>query len=285
MVTKKTKEGMKVNFPTIKTVTLGELKWPNLNRGEVENHITKMETTISTQGMMDLVKVFPKGIDGKYAVAEGNHRVAALLSMFGSDLELQVAVLDWKDESDMDEVQDTIIQMNTQNKVWTLYDYVRSHSQMAGKHNSDLYKRIRTDMVKLKKHLANGVVATIYDKSERTHKPMKLGVLEIKKSDQQYIDILKEFSEDVVIANGKQRCNGPFMRRFVAYLWDKADAWDDVMKFHRLLHECSNAIRYICSSNNTLPDGDETFKRWFEDMVNEVELKYNKSKSVEVELV
>ena len=262
-VTKKTKTGIKINFPKVITVRLGDLIWPGLNREDNENHITKMMTTIINEGMMDLVKVFSINLDGKYLVAEGNHRVQALLNLFGPDLEIQVAVLDWKDETDIESVQNTIIKMNTQNKAWTLYDYVKSHSQMKGKSNVDLYKNIRTDMIAMKNQIANGVVATFYDKSERTHKSMKEGSFQIKQSDQQYIDILKGYCKDLVSMNGKTKLNGPYMRRLVSYLWNQAEEYNDVMKFHSLLHQCTSVITSTVQSGGTLEDGDETFKDWF----------------------
>ena len=114
---------------------------------------------------------------------------------------------------------------------------------------------------------------------------MKLGSFQIKKSDQQYIDILKGYCEDVVGTNGKDRCNAPFMRRFVSLLWNKADDWKDVSKFHRLLHECSNAIRYICKSGNALPDGDESFRAWFDDMVREINATYTYQKPITEEML
>ena len=66
---------------------------------------------------MDVIKVFSKNEDGTYDIAESTHRFRGLKNIHIDNLDVEVpcAILHWKDKSDQDEIQRTIIDLNLEN--------------------------------------------------------------------------------------------------------------------------------------------------------------------------
>lgn len=172
----------------------------DINRNLYDKHIANMENKIRSAGFMDSIKVFSKNSEGNHIVAEAQHRVKALQRFYGSNFDemwFPVSVLWWVDPLDKEEVQHAIITLNIGNKNWSIYDYVRSYSEMSDtKYAHKDYKVILQNMKKYKDVLSNGIVAQIYSKNMMNHDILKEGRFIFTEESKRYSELfLSEYSD------------------------------------------------------------------------------------------
>ena len=106
----------------------------DLNRVEYEKVTSSFEDAIMENGFMDVVKVFPES-DGYYKIAESTHRVRALRNIAGDNqsMEVPVAILNWIDGDNSEDVLSTIVNLNNTGKSWELFDYVKANANAKAK--------------------------------------------------------------------------------------------------------------------------------------------------------
>ena len=109
------------NSKGIETPTLGYVPLKQLYY-EDENIV------IYEDGFMDTIKVFPLD-DRGYKIAEATHRARALNNIFQTKVDKEelfpVAILDWKNGDDEQDVKLTVMRFNTTAKTFNLFDYCK----------------------------------------------------------------------------------------------------------------------------------------------------------------
>ena len=272
---------MGINFPTLSTTLLSKLKYEeDLNRNQYKQVTISFEDKIKINGFMDVIKVFPKS-NGYYKIAESTHRVRALRNLSqGNDFEVPIAILDWKNGDDSEEVLSTIIEMNNTGKAWELFDYVTANSD-AKHHRPNVlktFKELKGNMKRLKKILTNAVVAGIYTGELRGHQQLrdrqKAKKFYVTSDRREYVDTMLDRLETLVIRRSKTFINTQFLRRLVYNLNRKANtsiaasksskekrkSFDD---WNNFFTSCIDCIDVVWSLNNFLPEGDSEFDRWY----------------------
>ena len=267
-----------IQFPTQKMVLFSELEpIQDMNRDEYKNITSSFTDKITTYGFMDTIKVFPKS-NGKYKIAEATHRYRSLDSLSqGKDFEIPVAILDWKDGDDSEEVLDTIIEFNNTGKVWNIFDYVKANAN--AKHHSkkvkDTFKEIFDNMKRLKPRLTNAVVAGIYTSQLRGHNKLRDKDLAKKffvtNERRIYVDTMLDRLENLVNTHGKKFVNTQFLRRFVYglnkkandYISSKMKSSDAFKEWDDFFTKCITFVNATHASRGFLPQGDDDFNHWF----------------------
>lgn len=91
------------------------------NRDVKESRVKKLAKSIEKEGQIEEIRVNPTKINGKYAVTDGQHRLAGCVM-----LEIPVKVLVNRKDVPLTE----IIATNSQRNNWTLPDLVKSYAQL-----------------------------------------------------------------------------------------------------------------------------------------------------------
>lgn len=260
-----------IKFPQLTWAKLSQLNIPDLNRDMIDSHIRTMEATIREHGFADVIKVFPLNQNGLYTIAESSHRVASLRVIFkDKDPYVPIAILNWVDSDDIEEIQKQIINLNTVGKSWTIYDYVKSHAAVPDKYrkNARLFREIRDTMKTLNPILTNGLVAGIYSKQIMKHTPLQDGTLEITPMDRLYVD---KFLDRIpkFKNNAKGQIPYPFLRRLIFYSWQIKDKFltlnnlPDFNSWNKFLDYTIDQAETMLSFGGNLPDGDDSFLDWW----------------------
>lgn len=241
-----------INIAETKMLPIDSIKFIDGNREIVESHVQKMYDLIEDNGFADTIKVAKKK-DSYYAV-EGQHRIVALKLHNVSTI--PCSIVDWLDE-DFEEIQGFIIDLNAHNRTWTLYDYVKSWADK----KIPEYTHLRNQMINYQKTLSNGVVATSYDGVVRAHPSIKNGSL--KFVDKTFSDTLVDSLSKMVAKWGKKRLPAQVLRQ----------AADNILNFKEDRYGMLRAFQiaaasHLTTSNEPMPDGDESFKYWFEHVAN-----------------
>jgi hypothetical protein len=261
-----------IDFPTIKTVKFSKLQTTTLNRDILVSHVTTMEGSIREFGFMDVIKVFPVDKNGMYTIAESSHRYYSLSILFGdTDPELPVAIIDWIDAEEQEQVQAAIIALNVKGKGWITFDYAKSYSEVKGKPTAPLFKEIYENMKKLQGILSNGIIASCYTKQKGVHKAIRDGSLTVSELDRFYVDKLIDRLPKLVSQKGEDKVKHQFIRRYVWALWlaqDKildSNNKPDFLRWSKLFEHTIKDILYVTGPlNHSLPDGDTSFAIWWE---------------------
>tara|TARA_A100000172_G_scaffold22902_1_gene13146 strand:+ start:768 stop:1604 length:837 start_codon:yes stop_codon:yes gene_type:complete len=268
-----------IQFPTQKMVLFSELEpIKDMNRDEYKNITSSFTDKITTFGFMDTIKVFPKS-NGRYKIAEATHRFHSLQSLSqGKDFEIPVAILDWKDGDDSEEVLDTIIEFNNTGKAWNIFDYVKANAS-ANHHNKkvrDTFKEIFDNMKRLKPRLTNAVVAGIYTSQLRGHNKLRdtdqAKKFFVTNERRIYVDTLLDRLENLVNNHGKKFVNTQFLRRFVYGLNRKANDYissdmkssDAFKEWDDFFTKCLLYVDATYASKGILPEGDDAFNDWLD---------------------
>jgi hypothetical protein len=242
-----------INVSQTEVLPITSINFVEGNREVSESHVQKMYNLISENGFADTIKVVKK--KNKYYAVEGQHRVQAL--KLHKIAQVPCSVIDWID-SDFEDIQSFIIDLNAHNKQWTLYDYVKSWSDK----KIPEYMHLRNQMINYQKTLSNGVVATCYDGIERGHPSIKSGNLKF---------INKEFSEDLcetlstlVSRYGKRRMPAQVLRHAAKLIINYKEDRYGMLKAFQLA-----SSNHLSVNRDPLPDGDESFAYWFKNTVVE----------------
>ena len=266
-MSKVSKNGVK--FPEVKWVPLSKLVEVEVGRDIKNSHVKTMEDTIRDNGFADVIKVFPLDDDGNYPIAESCHRVRSLkIIHHDEDIDVPVAIIDWIDNKDQEAVQSLIITLNVKGKTWTIYDYVKSHSNVTSRKNHKLFETIKDDMNRLNGLLTNGVVAGIYSKMMMSHTPLRDGTLINDTTDELYIEKLLERIKNLVQMHGRKKVSNQFLRRYVYHLWREQSKLlknkkPDYDKWCKFLEYTYSQVDALCNNNTLLSDGDATFNQWW----------------------
>lgn len=255
-----------LNFPKQETAYLSQLDFSNLNRGIDIPHVQSMTHKIKENGFLDVIKVFPQNNMGKYLVAESQHRVRAIKNIIGNnnDIEVPVAILDWLDPDDIEEVISTITSLNTGTKSWNIYDYVRTNA-LANRSNSKDYDYILTQLQRNKGIVSNNQVCQVYnggnipDDKFREGKEWKLTQINRK-----YGDIILNEIIDLIKINGKRNFNAMVLRYFIIECFkyqkqlskNNSDS-EALNKFLRFLEVCTSEFIKELSRAIPLPEGGD----------------------------
>ena len=273
------KNSKNIPMPTLTYTRLSSLvEEKRINRDETVRHTKSMEDRIMSNGFMDAIKVFPKS-NGKYKIAEATHRYRGLKNIFlDEDPMVPIAILDWKNGEDDEELLQTIIDFNNGNKVWELYDYVKCNAQTTThtKEVSALHKELFANMKRLNPRLSNAVVAGIYTGELRVHsqlrdvkKAAKFSLyrrFEIggKQMDMRfYVDKMLDRLETLVDNHGKKIVTTAFLRRYVYHLNKKAVELNNPEDWSRFFQSSLVMVQMYINTEQHLPSEDVPFDKFF----------------------
>jgi hypothetical protein len=233
-----------------KMIQAKELCFTLGNREVYDSHIGKFETLLNEYGFMDALKVVPG--DGCFQIVEGQHRFEAGKRLGMS--EFPCYVIDWLDGCDDDEIQNIIISLNANNKVWTIYDFVKSFADRG----SDEYKKLKERMIQYRDTLSNGVVASCHTGRARGHSIIRDG--NFKNLNNDFSEWLLMRLHQVVISDGKKNFPSRLLSIFVSCIWNLDN---DTRLINNLIHE----MRKLVASGNRVPDGEQALQDWITKMV------------------
>jgi hypothetical protein len=273
-----------INFPTQGYTKLGNLKFDEraTNRDLNEKHVNTMTSKIREYGFLDSVKVFPPGKDGKFIVAESQHRVEALKSLIQSnppeDTYIPISVLHWIDPSDQEDVQNTILCLNMGAKNWTIYDFVKSNSKVTLRKNHKDFQEILESM-RSNKLLTNNIVAQIYSGQMMTHEKLRDGSYLITSKMRPYYNLMLEDISAFVASKGKDNVKNLFLRFLIQELHsvikslhviNDEKSLPSYSTFNKVLQRAlTEASVIIKTPNSYLPTTSEHFNQWFDEIREE----------------
>lgn len=243
---------LKVHFAEVKMLPIDDLHLFDGNRDTQNSHIQRMVNLIEDNGFADTIKV--ASIKGKHYILEGQHRWEALKIL--NVEEVPCSIIDWLGE-DFEEIQRYIVSLNSSNKNWNLYDYVKSWSEK----KIPEYSHLRSQMIQYNKTLSNGVVATAFDGIMRGHKPLmngKLSFIDKTASD----TIAEEFSQ-LVAKYGKKKVPAQVLRQAAIRIIKSETIYEDLRAFKKAVNS------FLSASDTPLPDGDESFAYWYDQTIPE----------------
>tara|TARA_R110000796_G_scaffold9655_2_gene32917 strand:+ start:5380 stop:6141 length:762 start_codon:yes stop_codon:yes gene_type:complete len=223
------------------------------NRMTNKPHIQKMYSLIGKFGFADTIKVVKH--KKKYYVLEGQNRLEAL-KQHKIDT-VPCSVIDWIDGTFVD-LQKFIISLNAHNRKWDLADYIHSYSSNKIREYLWLKKQIAT----YGKELSTGVIVTCYNGVMRSQNALKEGKLSF--IDETFSDNLVYQFSILVKRFSKKQLPAQVLRQ-AAYLILKKDDLYGYLKTFRLA-----VMNHLTVSKEPLPDGDEAFKYWFDNVVEEL---------------
>ena len=244
------------NIAKVETLKTSSINFIDGNREVSESHVQKMYNLITENGFADTIKVVK--IDNKFYAVEGQHRIEAI-KLHGIK-EVPCSVIDWL-SGDFEEIQQYIIDLNAHNKSWSLYDYVKS---WADKKNNN-YIHLRNQMISYQKTLSNGVVASCYDGISRSHKNLKKGSFNY--IDKKFSDDMVDLFSQLVIKWGRKKLGSPALR-LAAVLIIKEKTTEDRYKMLKAFQ--ISVLNHLTTSQEPIPDGDESFIYWFNNVVVEL---------------
>lgn len=275
----------KVNFPIQGYTKSSNLVFnkDGVQRDRVFEHKVGMGRKVRDNGFIDSIKVYPP-INGKFEVAEAQHRLDVIRDMLDeyelNNQDIPITVLWWVDPSDKEEVQRTIHCFNTGNKPWTIWDYVKSNSNMNG--TKVFYKdfmKILQDMKDHQSYLTNNIVAAIYSGKLMTHSKLRDGSYRITSEMKPYYNLMLETISSFVCSEGKKNVSSTFLRLWVQCLHqyikllkkdETLSSSDRYSAFNTKIQKCVNSAIEILRVKHTLgasahvslpTDGD--IQEWF----------------------
>jgi len=220
------------------------------NRDTYDAHISKFETLLNEYGFMDSLKVIPNG--NCYQIVEGQHRFEA--GKRSGMTEFPCYVIDWLEGCDDDEIQNIIISLNSNNRAWTIYDFVKSFADRG----DEQYKILKSRMIQYRDTLSNGVVASCHTGTARGHQFVKEGTFKNINSD--FSEWLLSRLHLMVISDGKKNFPSRLLSIFVSAIWKHKDNT-------RLISNLIQEIRKLVASGQPIPDGEQALHDWIDKMV------------------
>jgi hypothetical protein len=265
-----------LNFPKQETAYLSQLSFTDLNREIDIPHVQSMTHKIKEKGFLDVIKVFPQNNEGTYLVAESQHRVRAIKNIIGNnnDIKVPVAILDWLNPDDVEEVISTITSLNTGTKSWNIYDYVRTNA-LANRPSSKDYDYILTQLQRNKGIVSNNQVCQVYNGGNipgdkfREGKEWKLTPINLR-----YGDIILNEIIDLIKINGKRNFNAMVLRYYIIECFkyqkqlskNNSDS-ETLNKFLRFLEVCTSEFIKELSGGTPLPEGGDPMNNFINKQV------------------
>lgn len=256
----------KISFPKLSISPISKLKFSPLNRDIIPKHVSDMTTKIRDNGFMDVIKVFKEDKDGTYLVAESQHRIEAIKAIMGNtkseEVNVPIAILDWVDSEDDEEVRKSIIEMNVGSKGWNVYDYVKSLAKSNNPKARD-YSYLLEKLQKYNTHLTNNQVVQTYNSGMIPGSDFKTGLWKLKKEDKEFSDQMLYKISKIVIDLGQFKIKAMFLRALIAELWSyrkklKSFSYDEQMtKFIKYLEFTYDAVINTVNNNELLPEGED----------------------------
>ena len=199
-------DGSEIEIGYLKLIPLKNLEWATMNRTEEVKHIIKMECKIREYGMLDAIKVFDLEVSNKstnklkYQPAEGNHRVHALVNIFGKNSDVMIPWMVLPERyniDDVDQTLETIVMMNKDNKPWTLYDYIKGWAKTGRKEYVNLLNLINQNIAN-KNNVSVAQATNIFcgGRSTEEYKQLKGGKLFVKQSYREFIKLFNDTLAD-----------------------------------------------------------------------------------------
>lgn len=271
-----------IEFPHQGYATLDEIEFDQrqTNRDIDDSHVGTMTNKIRIHGFLDSIKVFPKNENGKFVVAESQHRVEALKALIqtnppGETL-LPISILHWVDPTDQEEVQQTILALNMGVKNWTIYDFVKSNSNVKSRENQKDFLEILESMKKYKTSMSNNLVAQIYSGQMMTHEKLRDGSYKIEESMRPYYNLILESISTWIIGSGNSKIGAYFLRFLVHEMHRTIKSLNTLVNdkefskfsiFNKVLQQSLNEASVILKTPNSyLPSSAEHFNEWFSDI-------------------
>jgi len=273
-----------INFPIQGYTTLGNLvlNGNNTNRQIYDKHVDGMTGKIREFGFLDSIKVFPMNSDGKYEVAEAQHRgeaLSAILSDKASETVVPISILHWIDPTDQEEIQNTILALNIGNKNWTIFDFVKSNANIKSKPNHKDFGIILNSMKDKKDILSNNLIAQIYSGQLMTHDALRDGTWVMRKEMESFYDLLIDNLSTFVGSKGKE--NVPILwLRFLINGMHKVNKSIMALKddkntprlntLNKILQRALNEAGVVINLPNAyLPTEAASFNPWFQKVYSE----------------
>ena len=265
-----------INFPTLKYVPLSQLEViEDVNRMEYKSHTKSFEDKIMENGFMDVIKVFPFSEQTQsYKIAEATHRVRSTNNIFQDDEDpmVPIAILDWKDGEDEEEVKATVIEFNITGKVWTNYDYVKSHAETNHypKETQKLWNEIFSNMKRLNPRISNANVVAIYTATIRSHpsvRDLKLASkFKLDTYQRAVVDKMLDRLDTLTNKHGKRLCNTQFMRQYIFNLRKKARELNNFTEWEKLFQRTIDQLNLMVVMKEfvSFPSDDIGFDFWFD---------------------
>ena len=249
-----------IKIGKIEVVNLNKVEFIKGNREVLDRHINRFSGLISKYGFLVVPTAIKKG--NKYLILEGQHRKNAL-ELLGVT-EIPLYIVDWIDPDNFQEIQDTIININANNMKWRLYDYISSYSVNKDKDNCKQYIKLKNQIIKNRKYLSEGVIASIYDGVLRSHPNIKNGNLNF--INESFSDNMLKAFKELVKKYGKKKIAANFTKHLAFHIHKNENS-------AKLLEESIKAVDYhfAIHSNEPLPDGDDVFNYWFDRVILKVE--------------
>lgn len=245
-----------LNIARVEILNISSINFIDGNREINQSHVQKMYSLIAENGFADTIKVVE--LDNIYYAVEGQHRIEAL-RMHGI-VKVPCSVIDWL-PNDFEDIQQYIIDLNAHNKSWTLYDYVKSWSDK----KKPNYMHLRNQMISYQKTLSNGVVASCYDGVLRSHPNIKDGTFSY--IDKYFSDDLIESLSKLVTKWGRKKLGSPALRQAAKLIVREKTSKERYNMLKSFEFSVSN---HLSTSDEPIPDGDESFIYWFNNVVREI---------------
>ena len=274
-----------INFPTLAYVPLSKLSYEKrVNRSEYKHHTKSFEDKIMENGFMDVIKVFPFSKETQsYKIAEATHRVRSTNNIFqnGEDPMVPVAILDWKNGDDEEEVKQTVIEFNITGKTWGNYDYVKSHAETNHypKETQKLWKEIFDNMKRLKPKISNANVVSIYTGTIRSHPKVRdlnlASKFKLSNYERLVVDTMLDRLDNFTNKNGKRLCNTQFMRLYIHNLRKKASELNNFEEWEKFFQSTIESLNTMVVTPNfvSFPSEDLGFDIWFDSVANNMKKK------------
>ena len=264
-----------IETPTLGYVPLKQLYYEEeINRDEYISHTETFEDVIYEDGFMDTIKVFPLD-DRGYKIAEATHRARALNNIFQTKVDkeelMPIAILDWKNGDDEQDVKLTVMRFNTTAKTFNLYDYCKMHAgtKYFSREVSNLWNEILSNVKSLKKLMSNSAVIGIYT-GDMIGQPIlkdELLAKEFRLSDydRRVVDIMLARLEHLIINIGKSYVPILFIRKYINHLREIATRYNDINEFEKYFEKTLRFIYATKTANGLLPTDEKAFEKWLVD--------------------
>lgn len=228
-----------------------DYKLSNLVLDNGENGVNRSILTENVedkkQKLEDFGWLVPVVITEKGLVLEGQHRVEAAISM--GQRSIPVYIVDWVQDEDVDEVRDVVISLNSGNRAWTQWDYIKSY-----KNSKQNYRVAYEACIKYSKTLTNGLVVTALFGIGSMNQRFKNGDSELK--NQSLHPYLLETSSSLVSQYGKSNFPAQTIRTFMQFAHKNSE---DIGLINYVVNFMKNEIK----QGRRVEDGDMGLRNWF----------------------
>jgi hypothetical protein len=240
-----------INIAKTEIIKLNKIGYVSGNRNINKPHVQKMYSLIGAFGFADTIKVVRH--HRKYYVLEGQNRLEAL--KLHKVKEAPCSVIDWIGDS-FEDLQKFIISLNAYNKKWNIDDYIHSYASNGNR----MYVHLKNQVNKYSKQLSTGVVVTCYTGISRGQKPLKEGRMTFV--DEEFSDYLVHELSKLVSKFNKRKLPAQSLRSAVFLILRKKNNKYEYFESLKL-----SIVNHLSVSKEPLPDGDDAFRYWFDNVV------------------